>query len=263
MAAIQARDWSRGRVIGPPRVSARRALTVTVTGLTRANDCSQPGMLSTGTKAEEANTSGNTQTNPAAWADSTSRTDRPMKAEIQEKASPNARARATAPTAGTKPAWKRNPTRVPTSSISRTTNRLRTVSDRVRPASTAERAIGQGDASLGGAEDHRLDKDPGHQEVDVVLDPRHLDGAAEHVGEQQHEHDRLDGREQQQGRDADVAVEVAPGHGGGVGEGPAQRAPGGGAGGHGGHALLLAGRRPRPRGGPPRPWSSPASASAT
>ena len=123
--------------------------------------------------------------------------------------------------------------------------------------------LGQGDAGLGGAEDHRLDQDPGHQEVDVVLDPRHLDGAAEHVGEQQHEHDRLDGREQQQGRDADVAVEVAPGHGGGVGEGPAQRAPGGGAGGHGAHALLLAGRRPRPRGGPPEPWSSPASASAT
>src|SRR5262245_65419137 len=91
MPAIQARDSSRARVTGPPRVSARRASTVTVTGLTWANACSQPGMLCTGTKAEEANTSGNTQTNPAAWAESTSRTDRPMNAEIQEQASQKAR----------------------------------------------------------------------------------------------------------------------------------------------------------------------------
>jgi hypothetical protein len=66
-----------------------------------------------------------------------------MKAEIQEKASPKARARATAPNAAATPAWKRNPTRVPTTSMRQTTNRLRAVSDRVRPASTAERAMGR------------------------------------------------------------------------------------------------------------------------
>jgi len=47
-----------------------------------------------------------------------------------------------AATAGTKPLWKRNPTAVPTPIIRPTTKMLRTKSATVRPAKTAERAMG-------------------------------------------------------------------------------------------------------------------------
>src|SRR5260370_767582 len=43
---------------------------------------------------------------------------------------------------GRGPAWNRNPTAVPTATISPTVTTLRAGSARVRPASTAERAIG-------------------------------------------------------------------------------------------------------------------------
>src|SRR5207302_1937987 len=74
---------------------------------------------------------------------------------------------------------------------------------------------------LGGAEYHRLDHDPGHQEVDVVHPRRQgpLDGPAEHVGEQEHEHHRLHGREHDEVGHPQVLDEVAPGDGHGVGRG--------------------------------------------
>src|SRR5205814_808272 len=48
-----------------------------------------------------------------------------------------------------------------------------------------------------GAEGHGLGEDPGHQ-VFAVVHPGKFDRAPEHVREQQHEHDRLDGAEDQQ-----------------------------------------------------------------
>src|ERR671927_1998570 len=99
-------------------------------------------MVATGTKAELAKMMGTTQVKPAAWADSGLATVNPMLAEISDRASPNTTTKARADTAGTSPAWKRNPKRKPTAVIKRTTNELRTVSLKVRPRSTAERAIG-------------------------------------------------------------------------------------------------------------------------
>src|SRR5882762_3966483 len=81
------------------------------------------------------------------------------------------RATRTAATAGTKPLWKRNPTAVPTPIIRATTKMLRTRSAMVRPAKTAERAIGS---------------------------DRNLDRPAEDVAEQQDEHDGLHRGEDQQ-----------------------------------------------------------------
>src|SRR5262249_27482497 len=57
--------------------------------------------------------------------------------------------------------------------------------------------VGERHGGDAGAERHGLGEDPGHQ-VLAVVDPGYLDGAPEHVGEQQHEHDRLDGGEDQQ-----------------------------------------------------------------
>ena len=100
------------------------------------------------------------------------------------------------------------------------------ISASVRPASTAERAIGSerkrsirpllqilGDAERGTKPPKAIDwtRIPGHQEVGVVAVPGRLDRAAEDEGEQQHEHHRLD-REggQQVGLAADPA-QAAPG----------------------------------------------------
>ena len=47
-----------------------------------------------------------------------------------------------------------------------------------------------------------------------------MDGAAEDIGEQQHEHDRLDGGEEERLGDARVGEQVALGHGDGVGHRP-------------------------------------------
>src|SRR5271170_1956091 len=47
-----------------PIMSALEALTVRLTGLTSANECTIPGIELVGTNAEDANTSGKTQMNP-------------------------------------------------------------------------------------------------------------------------------------------------------------------------------------------------------
>ena len=54
-------------------------------------------------------------------------------------------------------------------------------------------------------------KMPGMQELPVGAAARQRDRAAEDVGEEQHEHDRLHDREDRQLRDARHALEVAPG----------------------------------------------------
>src|SRR5439155_5907724 len=57
--------------------------------------------------------------------------------------------------------------------------------------------VGEPDGGDAGPERDGLGEDAGHQ-VFAVAGPVYLDRAAEHVGEQQHEHDRLDGGEDQQ-----------------------------------------------------------------
>src|SRR5690348_15939382 len=68
------------------RISPRVASTICVTGWCSAKVRSQVGMLSTGTNALLANVKGKSQMNPADCAASTLLTDKPMVAEIQEKA---------------------------------------------------------------------------------------------------------------------------------------------------------------------------------
>src|SRR5207244_2222539 len=142
MAMIHATASHSECQTGPPWVRARMALAVWLIGLLRAKTCSHLGIDCTGTKTELAKTSGKIQMKPAAWAASGSRTLIPMRAEIHEKASPKNTATAKPTRPGMNPPWKRNPMADPTAVISTTTKTLRTVSDSVRPASTAERAIG-------------------------------------------------------------------------------------------------------------------------
>ncbi len=66
--------------------SARTAATVTDTGWWAANAWSQPGIAVTGTKAEDANTSGAMTGNAAAWAVSGSPVRSPTVANTQDSA---------------------------------------------------------------------------------------------------------------------------------------------------------------------------------
>src|SRR5438270_12754520 len=105
MATIHANEIHRSCHTGPPWVRARMALMTWLIGLFRAKACSQSGIVEMGTNAELAKMSGNTQMNPAAWADSGSRTLMPMHAEIQQKLNPNRTARASRATQERKAAW--------------------------------------------------------------------------------------------------------------------------------------------------------------
>src|SRR6478672_1015142 len=91
------------------RARERAAFAVRVTGLSFANDCSQLGMLETGTNTELANTSGNRITKPADWAASALRTVNATKAKIQLSARPKALTSAMHARACRTPAWKRKP----------------------------------------------------------------------------------------------------------------------------------------------------------
>ena len=76
--------------------------------------------------------------------------------------------------------------------------------------------LGDADAGERRVEHHGLGEDARHEvlHVGVVGHPRDLDRAAEHVDEQQHEHDRLDGGEDQQlgvaGHGPQVAHRLGP-----------------------------------------------------
>src|SRR5919201_1965700 len=98
-------------------VNARTADAVIETGWCLANTWSQPGIELTGTKADEAKTSGASTGKAAAWAVSGSPTARPTVAKIHDIAKPKymtSRAPATRPTTLV---WIRQPTRYPTTII--------------------------------------------------------------------------------------------------------------------------------------------------
>ena len=122
--------------------------------------------------------------------------------------------------------WSRKPTAKPTASMSVTTRTLRQRSAIVRPASTAERAIGRErrrsmrplprssaspTAVCTAPKATTWAKIAGHQVVDVV-DARNVDGAAEHVAEHQDEQQRLDRGEHEELRHPPDREQVAPGH---------------------------------------------------
>ena len=144
--------------------------------------------------------------NIAPCAASGSRMNRPKSVPSQLMAKPNSRSSANDAIVLATLQSTRQPTSRPVTE--RTARAINPVarSDSVRPTSTAERAIGRvrkrsttplarSSATLtavtGAGEGHALHEDAGHQVVDVV-GAGHVDGRAEHVHEEQHEHDRLD-----------------------------------------------------------------------
>lgn len=98
--------------------------------------------VSSGTNALEEKTSRNMIGTPAACTASGSAMARPRQTNSQESAYPNATTRPRAASTGRAPCGLRKPTAKPTPVITNTTRRLRARSARVRPASTATRAIG-------------------------------------------------------------------------------------------------------------------------
>ncbi len=95
--------------------------------------------------------------------------------------------------------------------------------------------IGQADGGAQGTEGDRLSEHAGDQVVDVGH-PGNADRAAERIPEQQHEHDRLDGGEDQSLRCAGQVAQVAAGDVDRVGDGHGDPAGGGFGGGDGCHA---------------------------
>src|SRR6266571_6772703 len=83
-AMVQAIVLRAGARTGPPSSRARSASAATLIGLMRTNGCSQPGMVWGGANTELAKVSGNIQRNPADWAVSGLRTDRPIQAATQD-----------------------------------------------------------------------------------------------------------------------------------------------------------------------------------
>src|SRR5580765_7009111 len=99
-------------------------------------------MFCLGAKAVDAKTSTARIGNEAACADSAVGAPRPTRAKIHENDTANIRSSRSDARNDSSEVWTRKPTRNPTATIINTTPVLRTRSDRQRPASTAERAIG-------------------------------------------------------------------------------------------------------------------------
>ena len=86
MPMSQTHDQSRSLPAAVPIIRCRAADAVSETGWFSANGCSQPGIVLTGTKTEEANTSGARIGNAAACAVSGSLTAMPTIAKIHDSA---------------------------------------------------------------------------------------------------------------------------------------------------------------------------------
>ncbi len=99
-------------------------------------------MLFVGTKALLAKVKGKSQIKPADCAASTVLTNRPMVADIHEKAKLVSRSKPAAANQEMTLPCGRKPTNKPTDHITMITNALRVRSERVRPVSTADFAIG-------------------------------------------------------------------------------------------------------------------------
>src|SRR5262249_42207466 len=130
-----------GRAPGP-RIRARTAFAVTVTGWWVANGCSHDGMVWVGTNTALVKPSGNTTMYTAAWTASAVRTSNPTTAITHDQAYPNANAIPMPPSMPSRSVCHRNPMANPTVAINARVSAERHRSDSVRPARTATRAIG-------------------------------------------------------------------------------------------------------------------------
>ena len=210
-------------------VRARAAFTTTDTGWFLAQPCSHDGIVATGTKADDANTSGARIGNDTACAVSASFTVRPTMANTHDSEYEKATMIAIAPSRPHTLVPIVHPTTEPDDAHQdhheevahqvgeRAAHQHRRARHRQRAEAVDEalaEVVGETDAGGERTEHDRLHEDAGHQEVHVGLPRRQaaLDGAAEHVAEHQHEDDRLDGGEHQQLRVAHEVEEVAPRH---------------------------------------------------
>ncbi len=171
-------------------------------------------MVATGTKTELANTSGKITTKPAACAASAPRTVSATNAKIQLNAKPKAATTAIDAERLQRSAVEAEADRVADPDHQRDDHDV-AHEVRQRPAEqhrgprhrhrakavddAALEILRQSDRCLRGSKGDRLHEDAGQQEVDVgdPVGECALHSAAKHIHEQQHEHDRLDGREDQ------------------------------------------------------------------
>jgi len=142
----------------PPSVRARRALAMLVIGLARANACNQPRH---GRERDEHGRGEGQREHPHeaphVWADLhvvDGQADSGRDPREGEPVRPTTRIRATIDASS--PTCRRKPISTPTSVMSSTTRVLRTASPSVRPARTAERAMG----SERNRSNHALRQDP-------------------------------------------------------------------------------------------------------
>src|SRR5436190_2611609 len=142
IATVQTTASQTSFPAGIPRKSARAASTIVVNGLCSAIGCSQLGIESTGTNAEETNVRGKRIVNPYAFEASGDDDERPMNANTHENAYPISRSSAIPATTSPTLLEKLNPTSSPTVNITTSWKMFVTTSPSVRPVSSAERVIG-------------------------------------------------------------------------------------------------------------------------
>ena len=185
-------------------------------------------MVSVRTKAELANVKENSQMKPPDCAASTVLTVRPMRdadpAEGERERKHDERAGNGAP----KSAAEAETGEMPTPGMIRKISVARMRSEIARPSNIEARdmgsdwnaveqallhVVGHPDSGRRAVERQRLHEDPGHQVVDVVrLGTADIDGATEHISEQQHEQHRLHDREDEQVRHPDDLLDQADRH---------------------------------------------------
>src|SRR6478735_8329886 len=212
--------------------SSRAAWVTAETGFQAAKACSTGGSVANGTNVFATNVSGKITMKAALLTTSGLGTSIPIHAMIQE-------------IAYAKPSSSANP---PTASATlelipadeeprqRHDDQHEHVVDHVRDRAARQdggrchrqrseavddpllHVVGQPGAGDRRAEDHRLGEDPRHEELAVGLAVPTADRATEDEREQQHEHDRLQRREDEQVRHALDLDEVALGDHGRVGE---------------------------------------------
>src|SRR5918994_948802 len=178
---------------GVPTNSARAASTIVVNGLFSAIGSSQLGIVSTGTNADEMNVTGKRIVKPYAFDASGEDDDDLREAGGEAEADQDSDREHDHELDHVRPDVRHDPAR----DHGRPPHR-----ERPEPVDQALlEVLGEPERGHEAAEDHRLDDDPGYQEVHVIEIPG-VDRAAEDVHEQQHEHDRLD-------READQEVGLA------------------------------------------------------
>ena len=110
MPTIQASAASTFTLVGPPSTSARTALITMVTGWLFANVCRAPGIVATGTNADDANTKMAMIGNYAACAASAFGVLNPMNEKTHDNEYANIRTSNSAPMRPKTLVWQRKPT---------------------------------------------------------------------------------------------------------------------------------------------------------